>query len=599
MIKNKINCLIVLGMHRSGTSVLGGCLNLLGSDIGKNSMAPAQSGEEGFFEVGDLNLVHDILLRDLGCKWDMVGNLPVDWLKSEAANRARKSIQSILERHFSPDRFCVLHDPRICRFMPLWSSLLEEMGFAPGIILNLRHPLEVASSMAEKDGFGLRKSLMLWMSYYRDAFSVCGDRPNLIVNYDQLLADPVSTLAFIRESFGVDYPFSLEKSYSKILDFVRPEMKHHYSGQFENKGEFDFAHFIHLYEQICRFSAKRVSRLSGEAGNKTEMITCDQDLLPSPLRDISSMDSFKDASGSNREKSVLSAGYFFNDALSLVGDHERVVHSLKMKKERKLLDSAKPGRSLFAQALFPQDGEVVFTEEYSEKILLAPGEWQEIVVETPDSILVREKGACLIPLNTRGMVHISSFTLENSASGETVFKVEKPGDFAKFRIMGGCFSLPDDDGLTLFVFNHRPEMISPPIPDLPDCPLKMRIWIKPRTDQGEVEKLWIREREVKEELESTRDRLGAELSEVRKELESAVSGMDRERGVKEEVEATRDRLDAELSGVREELKTALDGMDRERGVKEELESTRDRLDAELSGVREELKTALDGMDRER
>ena len=51
-------CILVVGMHRSGTSALTRVLNLLGAELGEGLMAPAPGNPGGFWEkreVADLN----------------------------------------------------------------------------------------------------------------------------------------------------------------------------------------------------------------------------------------------------------------------------------------------------------------------------------------------------------------------------------------------------------------------------------------------------------------------------------------------------------------------------------------------------------------
>jgi len=84
---NENRCVIVLGTHRSGTSAMAGCLNLMGFNLGNALMPGNEASQSGYFENQDIVLAHDILFRDLGCRWDMVGGLPPDWLESQAARK--------------------------------------------------------------------------------------------------------------------------------------------------------------------------------------------------------------------------------------------------------------------------------------------------------------------------------------------------------------------------------------------------------------------------------------------------------------------------------------------------------------------------------
>ncbi len=55
--------LLVLGMHRSGSSALAGALELLGVPLGGPLMPPARDNERGFFELAGMVALHDELLE--------------------------------------------------------------------------------------------------------------------------------------------------------------------------------------------------------------------------------------------------------------------------------------------------------------------------------------------------------------------------------------------------------------------------------------------------------------------------------------------------------------------------------------------------------
>ncbi len=84
--------ILVLGMHRSGTSALTRVLNLLGAELGSRLM-PAVSGnnENGFWENQDAVDIHEALLSDLGRNWHDIREMPAGWAASDAAARARRS----------------------------------------------------------------------------------------------------------------------------------------------------------------------------------------------------------------------------------------------------------------------------------------------------------------------------------------------------------------------------------------------------------------------------------------------------------------------------------------------------------------------------
>ena len=55
--------LLILGMHRSGTSVLTGTCRFLGADLGDRMMAAGSDNVMGFWEHDDISRIHDELLE--------------------------------------------------------------------------------------------------------------------------------------------------------------------------------------------------------------------------------------------------------------------------------------------------------------------------------------------------------------------------------------------------------------------------------------------------------------------------------------------------------------------------------------------------------
>ncbi|HJP99138.1 MAG TPA: hypothetical protein VJ862_11295, partial [Rhodanobacteraceae bacterium] len=81
--------ILVLGMHRSGTSAVTRCLNLLGAEVGSKLLPPAEDNRSGFWEHAEVVAVHEELLGDLDRVWHDGRALPEGWLLSAAARKAR------------------------------------------------------------------------------------------------------------------------------------------------------------------------------------------------------------------------------------------------------------------------------------------------------------------------------------------------------------------------------------------------------------------------------------------------------------------------------------------------------------------------------
>lgn len=81
--------LVVLGMHRSGTSAAARVFSLLGAELPQNLLPPTEGNASGYWEPAALVAAHDSLLAELDSRWDDLCPLPSGWCESEAARRAR------------------------------------------------------------------------------------------------------------------------------------------------------------------------------------------------------------------------------------------------------------------------------------------------------------------------------------------------------------------------------------------------------------------------------------------------------------------------------------------------------------------------------
>ena len=95
--------ILVLGMHRSGTSALTRMISLLGADLPANLMpAREQNNETGFWESEDVRRINDILLTSMGSAWDDWRDIDLSRVPAEALSRFRNDAGHILARECHP-----------------------------------------------------------------------------------------------------------------------------------------------------------------------------------------------------------------------------------------------------------------------------------------------------------------------------------------------------------------------------------------------------------------------------------------------------------------------------------------------------------------
>src|SRR5690348_5945376 len=72
--------ILIVGMHRSGTSALTRVINLHGVPLGRQLLEAAFDNEAGFWENQAVVQLHERILEHLGSSWDDPRELPSGWL---------------------------------------------------------------------------------------------------------------------------------------------------------------------------------------------------------------------------------------------------------------------------------------------------------------------------------------------------------------------------------------------------------------------------------------------------------------------------------------------------------------------------------------
>lgn len=226
--KSSRRALLVLGMHRSGTSAVTRVLNLAGAALGTHLMPPAADNPTGFWEHADVVATHETLLHALDRDWDDPRPLPHGWLYSDAAARARERLQAIVISEFSESPLWVIKDPRLCLMVPLWLDVLRRQNVNASFIFVSRDPAETAASLRMRDDQATGAAELLWMRYLLDAERDTRGQQRCLVTYEELLRDWRGCLARIAENLQVAWT-CLDEQSAAIDAFLDPGHRHHVS----------------------------------------------------------------------------------------------------------------------------------------------------------------------------------------------------------------------------------------------------------------------------------------------------------------------------------------------------------------------------------
>lgn len=223
--------LVILGMHRSGTSALAGALAHAGIDAGPH-LLPADPlvNARGFWEHADVVAIHDRLLAQLGSVWSDVRELPPAWWQRADIEPHQRALVSTLSHDFGNTPLWLLKDPRICRLLPMWTNVFQDLGLKPLYISMLRDPIEVTMSLGARDGIGQERAAVLWLLHVLDAEAQIRLYGGLRVTYAELLRDWRSTMQKIFHCLSTQ-DLDWESKSEAISAFLEPDLRRQRNAQ--------------------------------------------------------------------------------------------------------------------------------------------------------------------------------------------------------------------------------------------------------------------------------------------------------------------------------------------------------------------------------
>jgi hypothetical protein len=241
---------IVLGMHRSGTSVLGGLLVQMGLKTGGPLIPPAKDNEKGFFERIDVVLQNDAFMTNQHMYYAKNTYKYNPQLGLELAQKAIKEGRGqhhphqhqhpqgefqfaegfrALEFLNSPQSIpYMLKDPRLCITLSTWLPLLA--NGVPAMVFTYRHPLDVALSMnkRETEHFLINHGLRLWYVYNKRAIQQSSQLCRVLVSHRRIMQHPKDELDRLYNELVTNckVPIPHKISTSQIDSFIDTSLQH-------------------------------------------------------------------------------------------------------------------------------------------------------------------------------------------------------------------------------------------------------------------------------------------------------------------------------------------------------------------------------------
>ncbi|RFP90970.1 hypothetical protein DZK27_01485 [Rhodobacteraceae bacterium 63075] len=225
----KRQVIVVLGMHRSGTSALTGVLERLGATAPATQIQSGAQNPKGFFESQPIARLNDRLLEEADRRWEDWALMPSAWKERPGVDSLRTRAAKLLELEFGTPPLIAFKDPRLCRLFPFWADVFSGQDIATGVILTHRHPTEVAQSLQVRNDFSLGQGLLLWLGYVLEAEHDSRGQTRAITSFDRLMADPAGEIERMETALGQVFPVAPGDRDSALAGFLEGDLRHHHT----------------------------------------------------------------------------------------------------------------------------------------------------------------------------------------------------------------------------------------------------------------------------------------------------------------------------------------------------------------------------------
>jgi len=239
---------VVLGMHRSGTSMMSGILTRLGLFSGRKDrlIKEDEYNEKGYFEDRIIVGCNERILSDainvefpdiynsecfLDNKTiDGLGWLYGAWLNETLVQNCTPAESKLIEETIKiyraellPNQICLIKDPRMSLTLNKWS---EKIKINAAIVM-VRSPADVALSLYKRNRITANIAYNIWKLYNLKAMIAVENIPHIIVDYNRFIKNKEKSmrdvLSFIEKEVGLKTD---EAVISSILEFVEKKLDH-------------------------------------------------------------------------------------------------------------------------------------------------------------------------------------------------------------------------------------------------------------------------------------------------------------------------------------------------------------------------------------
>jgi hypothetical protein len=205
---------VVIGMHRAGTSMISGIIHRLGIVMGESMLGSVWSNPLGLYEDEEFVKINKKILNNVNSNWyNIPDRREISTVDSQIIEYVEDSIRK-RKKHGSPWGW---KDPRTTITYPIYHEFLSN----PYIIKCTRDVTNIAMSLKRKNDIPVRKGEILAGKYFeRMENTIPNQLPCKTVKYEEVLSNPEEEINDICDFLNISPD---QKDLQKAVSFVKPK----------------------------------------------------------------------------------------------------------------------------------------------------------------------------------------------------------------------------------------------------------------------------------------------------------------------------------------------------------------------------------------
>ena len=254
---------VVLGMHRSGTSAMARGLRVLGVNLGNKLIAGIKDdNDKGFWEDAEITSLNEEMLNSLGMKWSSLRYLMpehIHMLLSE--DYFQRALQLVSTKSADVPVFG-FKDPRVAKLLPFWQSVFAQGGYQTSYVIALRNPVSVARSLLRRNKMPLSCGYYLWLQHVHNSIVHTKGDVRVICDFDRVMADARHELTRIATRLDLHLDEARLAEYQN--DFLDELLRHSVASAEDLKNDPLSPPVVGMFHELLFLAARDAIDLDGQ-----------------------------------------------------------------------------------------------------------------------------------------------------------------------------------------------------------------------------------------------------------------------------------------------------------------------------------------------